>query len=68
MMIKTVLKPTISAVPTIFSDGESAIICPKSTAVRNFDMMKWFGEVLKDHPVNTARKARGLKPANSAWF
>ncbi len=25
-------------------------------------------EILKDHPVNVARKARGLKPANSAWL
>lgn len=25
-------------------------------------------DVLKNHPVNVARRARGLKPANSAWF
>ena len=25
-------------------------------------------DILKDHPVNVARKARGLKPANSAWL
>ena len=25
-------------------------------------------EILKDHPVNIERKARGLKPANSAWL
>ncbi len=25
-------------------------------------------EILKDHPVNLDRKARGLKPANSAWL
>ena len=25
-------------------------------------------EVLKDHPVNLARKARGLRPANSIWL
>ena len=25
-------------------------------------------EVLKDHPVNQARKARGLRPANSIWL
>jgi 2,3-bisphosphoglycerate-independent phosphoglycerate mutase len=25
-------------------------------------------KVLKDHPVNLARKARGLKPANSIWL
>ena len=25
-------------------------------------------EILRDHPVNIARKARGLKPANSPWL
>ena len=25
-------------------------------------------DILKDHPVNVERKARGLKPANSAWL
>lgn len=25
-------------------------------------------EILKDHPVNIARKARGLRPANSPWL
>ncbi len=25
-------------------------------------------EILKDHPVNLARKQRGLRPANSPWF
>lgn len=25
-------------------------------------------EILKDHPVNLARKARGLRPANSPWL
>jgi len=32
------------------------------------DLMKKSYEILKDHPVNVARKARGLKPANSAWL
>ena len=31
-------------------------------------LMKESYEILKDHPVNLARKARGLKPANSAWL
>ena len=31
-------------------------------------LMKDSYEILKDHPVNLARKARGLKPANSAWL
>ena len=32
------------------------------------DLMKKSYDILKDHPVNLARKARGLKPANSAWL
>ena len=32
------------------------------------DLMKRSYDVLKDHPVNQARKARGLNPANSIWL
>lgn len=32
------------------------------------DMMKKSYEILKDHPINVQRKAKGLNPANSAWF
>lgn len=32
------------------------------------DMMKKSYEILKDHPVNKARKQRGLNPANSLWI
>ena len=32
------------------------------------ELMKKSYDILKDHPVNQARKARGLKPANSAWL
>ncbi|MBE6596521.1 MAG: cofactor-independent phosphoglycerate mutase [Ruminococcaceae bacterium] len=32
------------------------------------ELMKKSYDILKDHPVNVARKARGLKPANSAWL
>lgn len=32
------------------------------------DLMKKSRELLRDHPVNKARIARGLKPANSCWF
>ena len=32
------------------------------------DMMKKSYEILKDHPVNKARKAKGLNPANSLWI
>jgi len=31
-------------------------------------LMKSSYDILKDHPVNLDRKARGLKPANSAWL
>ncbi len=31
-------------------------------------MMRESFDVLNHHPVNEARRARGLKPANSAWF
>ena len=31
-------------------------------------LMKDSYDILKDHPVNVERKARGLKPANSAWL
>ena len=33
-----------------------------------YRMMKESFEILNHHPVNEARRARGLKPANSAWF
>ena len=32
------------------------------------EMMQASYEILKDHPVNQRRMARGLKPANSCWF
>lgn len=32
------------------------------------DMMKESGKLLADHPVNKARIARGLRPANSIWL
>lgn len=31
-------------------------------------LMKASYEILKDHPVNQERMARGLRPANSCWF
>ncbi|MBE6590275.1 MAG: cofactor-independent phosphoglycerate mutase [Ruminococcaceae bacterium] len=33
-----------------------------------YNMMRKSFEILDHHPVNEARRARGLKPANSAWF
>jgi 2,3-bisphosphoglycerate-independent phosphoglycerate mutase len=42
---------------------------PKSpNAAKLLEMMKKSYEVLKDHPVNQARIARGLRPANSIWL
>lgn len=32
------------------------------------DMMKKSYEILKEHPINTERRRKGLNPANSAWF
>lgn len=32
------------------------------------ELMRKSYDILKDHPVNIERKARGLKPANSAWL
>lgn len=31
-------------------------------------MMRESYDILEDHPINVARRARGLRPANSAWF
>lgn len=33
-----------------------------------YDMMVESYDVLKNHPVNKAREAKGLRPANSMWF
>ena len=33
-----------------------------------WSLMKKSYDILKDHPVNVSRKARGLKPANSIWI
>lgn len=33
-----------------------------------YDMMRASFDILNHHPVNEARRARGLKPANSIWF
>ena len=32
------------------------------------EIMKASYDILKDHPINVARKARGLKPGNSIWL
>lgn len=39
---------------------------PKTEALK--EMMKKSYEILKNHPLNIARKEKGLNPANSCWF
>ncbi len=39
---------------------------PKDEVLR--DMMKKSYDILVNHPLNVERKAKGLNPANSAWF
>jgi 2,3-bisphosphoglycerate-independent phosphoglycerate mutase len=41
---------------------------PKEESGLLLEMMKKSYYILKDHPVNLARKARGLRPANSIWL
>jgi 2,3-bisphosphoglycerate-independent phosphoglycerate mutase len=42
---------------------------PKGEAVDElYDLMKKSYDILKDHPVNKARIARGKRPANSIWL
>lgn len=37
-------------------------------AKKLYDMMAESYDILKNHPVNKAREAKGLRPANSMWF
>lgn len=39
---------------------------PEDATLR--EMMKKSYEILNHHPINEARRKKGLKPANSAWF
>ncbi len=41
---------------------------PQKGGSEFYELMKASYEVLNHHPVNEARRARGLKPANSAWL
>ncbi|MDF2985610.1 MAG: putative homoserine kinase [Eubacterium sp.] len=41
---------------------------PKEESGLLLDLMKKSHDILKDHPVNQARKSRGLRPANSIWL
>lgn len=41
---------------------------PKEESILLLDLMKKSYDILKEHPVNQARIARGLRPANSIWL
>lgn len=50
-------------------DKRAGEYLPKGKAADHLiSMMKESYEILKDHPVNKARIARGLNPANSLWI
>ncbi len=40
----------------------------RETGKEFYDLMRKSFDILNHHPVNEARRARGLKPANSAWL
>ena len=52
--------------PHDISDRKITEYLPKNPVI--LDLMSRSYEVLKDHPVNQARKTRGLNPANSIWL
>lgn len=52
--------------PHDISDRKVTEYLPKDAVL--LDLMKKSYEILKDHPVNLARKERGLRPANSIWI
>lgn len=52
--------------PHDISDRKVTEYLPQDPLI--LDLMKRSYDVLKDHPVNRARQARGLNPANSIWL
>ncbi len=52
--------------PHDISDRKVTEYLPKDSVI--LDLMKKSYDILKDHPVNLARKKRGLRPANSIWI
>jgi len=52
--------------PHDISDRKVTQYLPKNPVI--LDLMRRSYEVLKDHPVNQSRIARGLNPANSIWL
>ena len=50
-------------------DRRAGDYLPEGKAAEHFvEMMRESYDILKDHPVNKARIARGLNPANSLWI
>ncbi len=54
--------------PHDISDRKVTEYLPKEESGLLLNMMKKSYNILKDHPVNLDRKARGLRPANSIWL
>lgn len=52
--------------PHDISDRKVTEYLPKNPVI--LDLMKRSYDILKDHPVNQERLARGLNPANSIWL
>lgn len=52
--------------PHDISDRKVTDYLPKDKTL--LELMKKSYDILKDHPVNLARKERGLRPANSIWI
>lgn len=52
--------------PHDISDRKVTAYLPKDETL--LTLMKKSYDILKDHPVNLARKKRGLRPANSIWI
>lgn len=52
--------------PHDISDRKVTDYLPKNPVI--LDLMKRSYKILKDHPVNQARVAQGLNPANSIWM
>lgn len=52
--------------PHDISDRKVTEYLPKDEVL--LTLMKKSYDILKEHPVNLARKARGLRPANSLWI
>ena len=48
--------------------GKPAVLPQGRYADLLTDLIKLSRTILEDHPVNVARRARGLHPANCAWF